>query len=114
MRSREDELNRGALQQKMHEEYLQRREKDLVKREIDLVERELNILLLQQGMSKPTPKKRKGKFRASQLKLLRQGRGKNISEPSGGVSFLIAIKSCIVFRISFIMHVHVRSEVILY
>ena len=83
LRSREEELTKAALQQKIQEEVLRQREQELAEREIELVERELNIMILQQIMSKPTPKKRKGKFKKSRLKLLRSG-GKSISEPSGG------------------------------
>ena len=83
LRSREEELNRAALQQKMQEEALRQREQELAEREIQLVERELNVMILQQGMSKPIPKKRNGKFRKSRLKLLRATGSKSISEPSG-------------------------------
>ena len=65
---------------------MKKREQELASREIDLLERELNILILQQVMHKPTPKKRKkGKIR---LKHIKSG-GKAISEPSGklGSSF---------------------------
>ncbi|KAK7103858.1 hypothetical protein V1264_018670 [Littorina saxatilis] len=79
LRCREEELTKAALQQKLQEEVLKKREQELASREIDLLERELNILILQQVMHKPTPKKRKkGKIR---LKHLRSG-GKAISEPS--------------------------------
>ncbi|XP_064621330.1 mitogen-activated protein kinase kinase kinase 10-like isoform X2 [Lineus longissimus] len=81
LRSREEELTKAALQQKLQEEVLKQREQELAEREIDLLERELNIMILQQIMSKPTPKKRKGKFKKSRLKLLKSG-GKSISEPS--------------------------------
>lgn len=83
LRTREDELNRAALQQKLQEEFLQKRELELAAREIELVERELNIMMLQQIMNKPTPKKRKGKFKTSRLKLLKSGSSKNIMEPPG-------------------------------
>ena len=73
---------KAALQQKIQEEMLRQREQELAEREIELVERELNIMILQQIMNKPTPKKRKGKFKKSRLKLLKSG-GKNISQPSG-------------------------------
>ena len=75
-------MTKAALQQKIQEEVLRQREQELAEREIELVERELNIMILQQIMSKPTPKKRKGKFKRHRLKLLRSG-GKSISEPSG-------------------------------
>ena len=82
LRSREEELTKAAMEQKMQEEFLRKREQELAEREIELVERELNIMILQQIMNKPTPKKRKGKFKKSRLKLLKSG-GKNISTPSG-------------------------------
>ena len=79
----EEELTKAAQQQKMQEEVLRKREQELAEREIELVERELNIMILQQIMNKPTPKKRKGKFKKSKLKLLSKSGGKNISQPSG-------------------------------
>ena len=82
LRSREEEINEAAIQQKIQEEFLRRREEELAQREIELVERELNIMILQQISSKPTPKKRKGKFKKSHLKLLKSG-GHKISQPSG-------------------------------
>jgi hypothetical protein len=62
---------------------LRRREQELAEREIELIERELNVMILQQVMSKPTPKKRIGKFKKSRLKLLKTSGCKSISEPSG-------------------------------
>lgn len=82
LRSREEELTKAALQQKLQEEFLKKREQELAEREIDLLERELNIMILQQIMNKPTPKKRKGKFKKNRLNKQRSG-GKTISEPSG-------------------------------
>ncbi|XP_059159379.1 mitogen-activated protein kinase kinase kinase 11-like [Physella acuta] len=79
LRCREEELTKAELQQKIQEDALKRREQDLAAREIELLERELNILILQQVMHKPTPKKRKS--RKSRLKALKYG-GKKISEPS--------------------------------
>ncbi|XP_077996541.1 mitogen-activated protein kinase kinase kinase 9-like [Glandiceps talaboti] len=81
LRSREEELSRAAIQQKYQEEFLKRREQELAEREIDLLERELNIMILQQEQEKPTPKKRKGKFKKSRLKLKKDG-AKRISMPS--------------------------------
>ncbi|KAK7493562.1 hypothetical protein BaRGS_00015273 [Batillaria attramentaria] len=79
LRCREEELTKAALQQKIQEELLKKREQELASREIDLLERELNILILQQVMHKPTPKKRKkSKIR---LKHIKSG-GKAISTPS--------------------------------
>ncbi|XP_002731591.2 mitogen-activated protein kinase kinase kinase 9-like [Saccoglossus kowalevskii] len=81
LRSREEELSKAALQQKLQEECLKKREQELAEREIDLLERELNIMILQQQQDKPTPKKRKGKFKKGRLKLKKEG-GKRISMPS--------------------------------
>ena len=80
LRSREDELNRAAVQQKMQEDFLKQREQELAEREVELVERELNIMILQQMMNKPIPKKRKGKFKKSRLKLLRPTSSKSVTE----------------------------------
>ena len=85
LRSREEELQRVSLQQRMQEEALRRREHELAEREIQLVERELNVMILQQVIGKPTPKKRCGKFRRSRLKLLKAGGCKSVSAPSGTV-----------------------------
>ncbi|XP_054716555.1 mitogen-activated protein kinase kinase kinase 11-like [Uloborus diversus] len=81
LRCREEELTKALLQQKVHEELLKKRELELKEREIDLLERELNIMILQQQQDRPTPKKRKGKFKKSRLKLLKYG-GQQISMPS--------------------------------
>lgn len=75
LRSREDELERASIQQKLQEEYLHEKEESLAQRENELIERELGCLLKQQIYDKPTPKKRKGIFKASRLKAI------NISEP---------------------------------
>ncbi|GFQ64571.1 mitogen-activated protein kinase kinase kinase 9 [Trichonephila clavata] len=80
LRCREEELTKALLQQKIQEEFLRKREQELAEREIDLLERELNIMILQQQQGRPTPKKRKGKFRKSRLKLLKSGG--QISMPS--------------------------------
>ena len=47
LRSREEELNKAAVEQKLQEEYLRKREQEIAEREIELVERELNIMILQ-------------------------------------------------------------------
>ncbi|XP_035213319.1 mitogen-activated protein kinase kinase kinase 11-like isoform X2 [Stegodyphus dumicola] len=73
LRCREEELTKALLQQKIQEEFLRKREQELAEREIDLLERELNIMILQQQQGRPTPKKRKGKFKKSRLKLLKSG-----------------------------------------
>ncbi|GAB6024882.1 hypothetical protein CHUAL_009994 [Chamberlinius hualienensis] len=80
LRCREEEVKKAALQHKLHEEQLKKREQELAEREIDLLERELNIMILQQQQGRPTPKKRKGKFKKSRLKLLKGG-GQRISMP---------------------------------
>lgn len=82
LRCREEELNKACVQQKIQEEQLKRREQELAEREIDLLERELNIMILQQQQGRPTPKKRKGKFKKSRLTILKGG-GQRISMPSG-------------------------------
>ncbi|KAJ9601331.1 hypothetical protein L9F63_000512, partial [Diploptera punctata] len=79
LRCREEELTRAQLQQKLLEENLRQREQELAAREIDLLERELHIMIIQQQT--PTPKKRKGKFKRSRLKLLKKD-PQNISLPS--------------------------------
>lgn len=94
LRCREEELTKQGLQQKIQEDALKKREQDLAAREIELLERELNILILQQVMLKPTPKKRKS--RKSRLKVLKYG-GKKISEPSGKWYKLSLFKNCIMF-----------------
>lgn len=81
LRCREEELTKALLHQKILEEQLKKREQELAEREIDLLERELNIMILQQQQGRPTPKKRKGKFKKSRLKLLKGG-GQRISMPS--------------------------------
>lgn len=81
LRCREEELTKALLQQKIQEEFLRKREQELAEREIDLLERELNIMILQQQQGRPTPKKRKGKFKKSRLKLLKSGG--QISMPCG-------------------------------
>ena len=83
LRSREDELERAAMQHKLQEEFLRKREEELKEREIELVERELNIMILQQTMNKPVPSKRHGKFNKKRLKALKASGGKNISNPKG-------------------------------
>lgn len=74
----------------MKEENLKLKEQELHQREIELMERELIIAMMQQGHLpgagiKPTPKKRKGKFRHKAL-----GKKDNIiSMPSGMINSLI-------------------------
>lgn len=83
LESREEELSRAFDLQREHDEMLKRREQELADREIELIERELNIMILQQFLDKPSPKKRKGVFKSSRLKLLaNKEKGKNISTPS--------------------------------
>ena len=67
----------------MIEERLKQREAELAEREIDLLQRELNVMILQQqGPSAPTPKKRKGNFKKSRLKLLKNKADVNQSSTS--------------------------------
>lgn len=85
---REDELKKLINQQKAQEQELQRREQQLRIRELDLVEREINIMIQQQQLTattptKPTPERRKGKFKKSRLKRLLKSGSMAISEPSG-------------------------------
>ena len=90
LRSREEELQRVSMQQRVHEEALRRREHELAEREIQLVERELNVMILQQVIGKPAvPKKRCGKFRKSRLKLLKTGGCKPTNTLSGAVCLLL-------------------------
>ena len=73
MRSKEAVLDDKQREQKMIEEQLKQREAELAEREIDLLQRELNVMILQQqgAAGVPTPKKRKGNFKKSRLKLLK-------------------------------------------
>ena len=72
LRSKEAVLDDKQREQKMIEERLKQREAELAEREIDLLQRELNVMILQQqGPNAPTPKKRKGNFKKSRLKLLK-------------------------------------------
>ena len=106
LRCREEELTKAALQQKIQDQLLKKREQELASREIDLLERELNILILQQVMHKPTPKKRKkGKIRQKHLK----SRGKAISEPSGEFS-LAGFISPLFFFLFFFFYLSGESD----
>ena len=87
LRSLEAELDDKQREQRMAEERLKQREAELEQREIDLLQRELNMMIQQhQGVASgsnvaPTPKKRKGHFKKSKLKL---GSSTSIiSAPSG-------------------------------
>lgn len=60
------------LRQRQQEENLQRREQELDAREFELLSREINIMMTQ---NTPTPKKRRGKFSKSRLKLLKREPG---------------------------------------
>ena len=78
----------------MVEEKLRQREKELAEREIDLLQRELNMMIQQRAAveanaaaaavaaNTPTPKKRRGNFKKSRLKLLKKD-NTMISAPSG-------------------------------
>ena len=61
-------LDDKQREQKIIEDRLKQREAELAERELDLLQRELNVIILQQ---QPTPKKRKGNFKKSRLKLLK-------------------------------------------
>ncbi|KAL7630481.1 UNVERIFIED_CONTAM: hypothetical protein RMT77_019348 [Armadillidium vulgare] len=75
---REEEIRQALLVQKHMAEVLKQREEELNSRELDLLERELSMAIIQQQKTKPTPKKRKGKFRKKLL-----GRSQHhISAPS--------------------------------
>ncbi|XP_035896118.1 mitogen-activated protein kinase kinase kinase 11-like isoform X1 [Anopheles stephensi] len=78
LRSKEEELSRVQQQQRCKEETLAKREQELHAREIDLLGRELKIIINQ---NTPTPKKRKGKFSKSRIKLIKKAPGQ-ISLPS--------------------------------
>uniref|UniRef100_A0A182T0K9 Uncharacterized protein n=1 Tax=Anopheles maculatus TaxID=74869 RepID=A0A182T0K9_9DIPT len=78
LRSKEEELTRVQQQQRCKEETLAKREQELHAREIELLGRELKILINQ---NTPTPKKRKGKFSKSRIKLIKKAPGQ-ISLPS--------------------------------
>lgn len=97
LRCREEELTKALLQQKIQEEFLRKREQELAEREIDLLERELNIMILQQQQGRPTPKKRKGKFKKSRLKLLKSGG--QISMPCGKFLIFSQIKHYVTFLV---------------
>lgn len=58
LRSREEDLNRAQMKQRLHEEQLRQKEQELHAREMHILERELKIMITQQQA--PTPKKRKG------------------------------------------------------
>ncbi|KAG6462030.1 hypothetical protein O3G_MSEX013016 [Manduca sexta] len=73
LRCREEELTRAQLQQRLLEQNLAQKERELEMREIDLAARELHILIFASNMSHnqpPQPNKRKGKF--SKIKLLKK------------------------------------------
>lgn len=67
------------MKQKQIAEQLKKREQELHNREMDLLQREISIAI--QQSSKPTPKKRKGKFKKKLLTKSHQ-----ISAPSGRFS----------------------------
>ena len=91
LRSKEAVLDDKQREQKLIEEKLKQREAELAEREIDLLQRELNVMILQQNQNTgvPTPKKRKGNFKKSRLKLLKnkdpmhQSSSSMISAPLG-------------------------------
>uniref|UniRef100_A0A6A7FUF5 mitogen-activated protein kinase kinase kinase n=3 Tax=Hirondellea gigas TaxID=1518452 RepID=A0A6A7FUF5_9CRUS len=90
LQSREEVVRRAILEQKQQEESLKRREEQLKCREIELLQREMSIIILQQQQvsveeqgKRPTPKKRKGKFRRKLLAVRsKPPQGTHISPPS--------------------------------
>lgn len=76
--SREDELRQIKMAQEVHAESLKKREEELAQREMLLLGREISMLIQQQKLQKPSPKKRKGHFFK-----LRFGSGRKISAPTG-------------------------------
>lgn len=66
LRSKEEELSRVQQEQQFREEDLAKRKQELDAREIELLGRELKIIITQ---NTPTPKKRKGKFSKSKLRV---------------------------------------------
>lgn len=75
------------MQQQIHEKNLKQRERDLNAREMELLKWELNMLMQQQQVSPsiPTPNKRRGHFKKSNLfKMLKKEPNQlPISPPSG-------------------------------
>lgn len=67
MHCKENELKQRQQQQRQHEENLQKREQELEAREIDCLRVEL--MLYSHMINTPTPKKRRGKFSKSRLKV---------------------------------------------
>lgn len=94
LRCKEEELSRVQQKQRQHEENLQKREQELDAREIELLQRELNIMITQ---NTPTPKKRRGKFSKSRLRLLKR-------EP-GQISFPLDFRHTIT-----VQHTAIRDE----
>ncbi|ETN64395.1 mixed lineage kinase [Anopheles darlingi] len=87
LRSKEEELSRVQQEQRCKEEDLAKREQELHAREIELLGRELTILMKQ---NTPTPKKRKGKFSKSKIKLIKK-------EP-GQISFPLDFRHTLTIR----------------
>lgn len=72
-------------QQKKKEEILKQREQEIVQREINVMQRELFLAIIQQNaqqLQKPTPIKRKGRFKHKALGKKELG-SEHISMPSG-------------------------------
>lgn len=90
MKSKEAVLDDKQREQRMAEERLKQREAELAEREIDLLQRELNVMILQQqgasAAGAPTPKKRKGNFKKSRLKLLKNKDALGHQPPSAMIS----------------------------
>jgi len=74
-------LQKAIVNQKLHEQSLQRREKELIQKELDLVEREI-IVMLQQQELKPTPTKRAKAMKRKSIAKLHKNT-QNIGRPEG-------------------------------
>lgn len=85
MRCREEELSRAQVQQQIAEKHLKQREQDLEAREMELLRWELNIIMQQQQASPaiPTPNKRRGHFKKSNILKMLKKEPNQISSPSG-------------------------------
>ncbi|KAJ8348350.1 hypothetical protein SKAU_G00269390 [Synaphobranchus kaupii] len=68
LRAKEKELQRAALEQRSHEEFLRQREQQLAQWEQDVFEREFSLLILHMNQDKPNVNKRKGTFKKHKLK----------------------------------------------
>lgn len=107
LRCREEEVRRVRVQQKQIAEQLKKREEELHHRELDLLQREISIAIIQQQSAKPTPKKRKGKFKKKLL-----NRSHQISAPSGMATMDAEdAPVCSLATATFLVCVRVRAKV---